>query len=65
MEYLQLRKQMSVMPDPRTLRRDAILADLRVMGLDADTITELVKELGEIQASLEANPPETKGEQDD
>ena len=65
MEYLQCRKQMSVMPDPRITRRDEILADLRVMGLPADTITELVKELGEIQASLEANPPETQGEQDD
>jgi hypothetical protein len=53
------------MPDSRIVRRDMILADLSVMGLDADTITELVKELGEIQASLEANPPETKGEQDD
>ena len=55
---------MSVMPDRRIIRRDTILADLRVMGLDAETITELVKELGEIQASLEANPPE-QGEEDD
>ena len=65
MDYLQCTKKLSVLPDARLMRRDAILADLRAIGLPADTITELVRELGEIQTSLEADPPETQGEYDD
>lgn len=62
MDYpLNTQRKISFMPDTRTARRDTILQELRAPErLTTKQIEALVEELGELQASLQANPPEHK-----